>query len=78
LDDLAAKINNFQATLRKENVAEGAWTGYSKMHDRYLYRQPIYPSQAEGLDDGEEQRHKGKKAVSGGEAGTSGKLPLDI
>ena len=38
LDDLAAKINNFQATLKKENVAEGAWTGYSKMHDRYLYR----------------------------------------
>jgi 3'-5' exoribonuclease len=78
LDDLAAKINNFQTTLRKENVAEGAWTGYSKMHDRYLYRQPIYPSQAEGLDDVEEKRHKVKKAVSGGEADTSGKLPLDI
>ena len=39
LDDLAAKINNFQATLKKEHVAEGEWTGFSKMHDRYLYRQ---------------------------------------
>ena len=38
LDDLSAKINNFQSTLKKENVAEGEWSNFSKMHDRYLYR----------------------------------------
>ena len=42
LDDLSAKINNFQVTLKKENVAEGEWTSFSKMHDRYLYRQSSY------------------------------------
>jgi 3'-5' exoribonuclease len=76
LDDLAAKINNFQATLRKENVAAGDWTGYSKMHDRYLYRQAAYP-------DGEEPGGEGRQAVkarkpAAGNAGTTGKLPLDI
>ncbi len=78
LDDLAAKINNFQATIRKENVAEGDWTGFSKMHDRYLYRQttdhgtlephPVQPSTDNGL--------KHKKRMSDG-SGTE-KLPLDI
>jgi 3'-5' exoribonuclease len=78
LDDLAAKINNFQATLKKENVAEGSWTGYSKMHDRYLYRQPVYSSQTDEADDGTQHRHKVKKPVTAGEADTAGKLPLDI
>lgn len=54
LDDLGAKINNFQATLRKGNVAEGAWTAYSKMHDLYLYRQPAYSVPVEGSGDSEE------------------------
>ena len=73
LDDLAAKINNFQATLKKENVTAGEWTGYSKMHDRYLYRQPTY-----GVPDPEsveEKRLKSKKASAGD---ATGKLPLDI
>jgi 3'-5' exoribonuclease len=76
LDDLAAKINNFQTTLRKENVAEGAWTGYSKMHDRYLYRQSAYSVAEVEQEESEEKRLKGRKAASG--ADTSGKLPLDI
>ncbi|HXY62703.1 MAG TPA: hypothetical protein VEJ22_07205, partial [Nitrospirota bacterium] len=75
-DDLAAKINNFQATLKKENVAEGAWTGYSKMHDRYLYRQAAWSAQEEGSDDAEEKRSKGKKGTP--DADASGKLPLNI
>jgi 3'-5' exoribonuclease len=82
LDDLEAKINNFQATIKKENVAEGAWTNYSKMHDRYLYRSrsQVCSSPEEGPEDAEEikRRHMGKTAVSGREADASGKLPLDI
>ena len=61
-----------------EGVAEGAWTSYSKMHDRYLYRQSSYSTPTEGPEDVEEKRHKGKKAVSSGESDASGKLPLDI
>jgi len=75
LDDLAAKINNFQATLKKEGVAEGGWTAYSKMHDRYLYRQAAYDASAEVAEESEEKRSKGKKTAA---ADTSGKLPLDI
>jgi 3'-5' exoribonuclease len=78
LDDLAAKINNFQATLKKEKVAEGAWTGYSKMHDRYLYRQTSSSAPAEEPGDVEEKRHKGRKATQGTDADASAKLPLDI
>ncbi len=78
LDDLAAKISNFQATLKKENVAEGAWTAYSKMHDRYLYRQSSYSGQMERPEDPEAKRLKGKKVASGAVADASGKLPLDI
>ena len=77
LDDLAAKINNFQATLKKEKVAEGAWTGYSKMHDRYLYRQMSSTVPAEEPADVEEKRHKGRKA-QGTDAEVPAKLPLDI
>lgn len=73
LDDLAAKINNFQATLKKERTAEGAWTAYSKMHDRYLYRPPSYnASEAEEI---EESGPKGKKAGAGN---ADGKLPLGL
>jgi 3'-5' exoribonuclease len=76
LDDLAAKINNFQTTLRKENVAAGAWTAYSKMHDRYLYRQSAYSVPEGEQEESEEKRLKGRKAAS--DADASGKLPLDI
>ncbi|HEY6010783.1 MAG TPA: HD domain-containing protein [Nitrospirota bacterium] len=77
LDDLAAKINNFDATLRKENVAAGGWTAYSKMHDRYLYRQAEF-SVPEGEPGGvEEIQKKGRKAGHG-DAEASAKLPLDI
>lgn len=82
LDDLSAKINNFQSTLKKENVAEGEWTNFSKMHDRYLYRKMAYPgpavSSAAGPDEGEEGKLKGKKTVRGADPDASGKLPLDI
>jgi 3'-5' exoribonuclease len=82
LDDLSAKINNFQATLKKENVAEGEWTNFNKMHDRYLYRQMAYSgsgmSQAAESDDGEEGKLRGKKAAHSADPDSSGKLPLDI
>jgi 3'-5' exoribonuclease len=81
LDDLAAKINNFQATLRRENTLPGDWTAYSKMHDRYLYRQADYASaegesRATGAAEPEPQR-KGKKAAVQTDEG-SGNLRLDI
>jgi 3'-5' exoribonuclease len=81
LDDLEAKINNFQATIRKENVAEGSWSSYSKMHDRYLYhaRSVASSTPTEGPEDDEDnKKHRGKKAMAGGDTGESGKLPLDI
>jgi 3'-5' exoribonuclease len=75
LDDLAAKINNFQATLRKENIAAGAWTGFSKMHDRYLYRQGANQEFTQTTAEPEENGHKGKKTAP---ASATGKLPLDM
>jgi len=81
LDDLSAKINNFQATLKKENVAAGEWTGFSKMHDRYLYRQTAYDSPSGEAEEIEEKRSpggKGRKASDSAAADSSGKLPLDI
>jgi len=81
LDDLSAKINNFQATLKKENVAAGEWTGFSKMHDRYLYRQMAYADQAGNLEQNEGKKTSGLKARKGShesEGDPSGKLPLDI
>jgi 3'-5' exoribonuclease len=80
LDDLAAKINNFQSTLKKEGVAEGAWTNYSKMHDRYLYHARSLASSGpmDGPEVNEDKRHPVKKAVLDVKADASGKLPLDI
>jgi len=92
LDDLSAKISNFQATLKKENVAEGEWTSFSKMHDRYLYRQavPCNPDDPEGSGSGnaEETRegsaasrkHREKKrgAKEPEDAEPTSSLPLNI
>ena len=81
LDDLSAKINNFNATIRKEQVAEGEWTGFSKMHDRYLYRQAVDATQQTGPAGAEVDRHadtKSKKASQGTVSERSDKLPLDI
>jgi 3'-5' exoribonuclease len=87
LDDLSAKINNFQATLKRENVGQGEWTTYSKMHDRYLYRQTAYDgSRADDLSEIGEGKLSGKKGsrderrvVKGsGTSDSSGKLPLDM
>lgn len=85
LDDLAAKINNFQATLKKEQVAEGGWTGFSKMHDRYLYRQMAYSgaendrnNDPEEAEEGKPHGAKGKKTSAATDQNASGKLPLDI
>ncbi len=76
LDDLSAKINNFDATLKKENVAEGEWTNFNKMHDRYLYRKKGTPDQAAGPAGGEEGKPKGKRSSASGANDASGKLPL--
>jgi 3'-5' exoribonuclease len=81
LDDLCAKLNNFQSTLKKENVAAGEWTGFSKMHDRYLYRQAAHTASAEGPEEaGEVRTPAAKTRKTGHSAGAdpSGKLPLDI
>jgi len=85
LDDLAAKINNFQATLKKEQVSEGEWSGFSKMHDRYLYRQMSFPKAEkdlgidhEGLEEGKPHDLKDKKTQPTAGSNMSGKLPLDL
>jgi len=85
LDDLAAKINNFQATLKKEQVAEGEWTGFSKMHDRYLYRQVSHPHAGsegdrapERLAEGRPHMPKDKRTSPAAGTSESGKLPLDV
>jgi len=79
LDDLAAKISNFRSTLKKESVEAGDWTHYSKMHDRYLYRQAPYADveSAEMSNPVPETGIKGKKIAAAAAAAT-GKLPLDI
>ncbi len=85
LDDLSAKINNFQATLKKENVGAGEWSAYSKMHDRYLYRQAAYyglelssPENTEDAGDRVRSCTKGNKVVHGTDGNASGRLPLDL
>jgi 3'-5' exoribonuclease len=81
LDDLAAKINNFHATLKKENVAAGEWSGFSKMHDRYLYRQMAYDDASPRSEDAGAagaRGQKNKKSSGEPESGSSGKLPLNI
>lgn len=79
LDDLSAKINNFQVTLKKENVSEGSWTTFSKMHERYLYRQCSYlgPITASGAGTAESGNDKMKKPKTVDQDAT-GKLPLDL
>ncbi len=76
LDDLAAKISNFRTVLKKEGVAEGDWTGYSKMHERYLYRQAGYPDDAASPTKAGEAPKQGKKSPADPEG--TGRLPLDI
>ncbi len=91
LDDLSAKVNNFQATLKKENIGEGEWTGFNKMHERYLYRQiaqALSGSSSTGdlgeTEDGKTVSARGTRDAGRGgarnsdAAGPSGKLPLDI
>ena len=81
LDDLCAKLNNFQSTLRKESVAAGEWTGFSKMHDRYLYRQMNYAAthgEPEEIEEKKSPSAKARKADAGAGPDPSGKLPLDI
>ena len=77
LDDLAAKISNFRSTLKKENVEAGEWTYYSKMHDRYLYRQASYTVE-EGSDSQVAESGSGRKGKKAADdlADTTGKLPL--
>jgi len=80
LDDLAAKINNFNATLLKESVASGEWSGYSKMHDRYLYRPMSYAlgaGETAAVEDKKTPAGRTKKGNPGTAAEATGKLPLD-
>jgi 3'-5' exoribonuclease len=78
LDDLAAKINNFQATLRKENVGAGDWTGYNKMHDRYLYRQALYADAEESRSTDRGPAVTNKTGQPSGNTDGTGNLPLDL
>jgi 3'-5' exoribonuclease len=77
LDDLSAKINNFQATLKKESIGEGEWTNFSKMHDRYLYRQVTTAGPDCTQEAPAEGKGQAKKPVRQA-SDDSGKLPLDI
>jgi 3'-5' exoribonuclease len=76
LDDLAAKISNFRATLKKENVEAGEWSYYSKMHDRYLYRQAEYSGASPAASQQPEAGPKKGKKHDAGSADLTGKLPL--
>ena len=80
LDDLAAKINNFRQTLKKENVGEGEWTGFSKMHDRYLYHQAPYgePEQRLRVPTDAASGAAGTTDCAGGKKGHPETLPLDL
>ncbi len=80
LDDLSAKINNFDATLKKESIGEGEWTNFSKMHDRYLYRKALFPRQpAAPIPDRALPHTEAKSKMKKAEPDqSSGKLPLDI
>ena len=79
LDDLSAKINNFQATLKKENTGEGAWTMFNKMHDRYLYRQASYAAVEDAESENSGKLSGGRQKKASAEPGeVTGKLPLDI
>ena len=79
LDDLSAKINNFQATLKKESIGEGEWTNFSKMHDRYLYRQASYHGRAGLHAQRRPWKAKARRRSRVRQASDdSGKLPLDI
>jgi hypothetical protein len=60
-------------------VAAGDWTGYSRMHERYLYRQASYAEAEQGIRTAaapETEKH-GKTAQAGGGTETES-LPLDI
>lgn len=81
LDDLSAKINSFQSTLKKENVTAGGWSAFSKMHDRYLYRQLNYAAssgEAEESEENKNSRTRVRKDQNDTGPDSSGSLPLDI
>jgi 3'-5' exoribonuclease len=81
LDDLSAKINSFQTTLKKENVIAGGWSAFSKMHDRYLYRQLTCTGSSGDAEEADENRNshtRTRKDQNGTVSDSSGKLPLDI
>lgn len=78
LDDLAAKISNFRSTLKKENVGEGDWTGYSKMHERYLYRQASYPDADQNVSAGKTGEGSRRDRKDAEDPEGTGSLPLDI
>ncbi len=38
LDDLDARMNSFSAAMERDRDAEGDWTAYHKMYNRFLYK----------------------------------------
>jgi len=66
-------------------VAEGEWSGFSKMHDRYLYRPSSFSKaekdqgvDSERLDEGRPHNPKDKRTQPAAGSNVSGKLPLDL
>lgn len=55
LDDLDAKVNAFQETIREARADESDWTPYHRLFDRYLYKgRPDAPAPAEPGPAGED------------------------
>jgi 3'-5' exoribonuclease len=40
MDDLDAKVNAFQETIRGAGEGESDWTPYHRLFDRYIYKGP--------------------------------------
>lgn len=43
MDDLDAKVNAFQETIREARDEGASWTPYHRLFDRYIYKGPVHP-----------------------------------
>jgi len=64
MDDLDAKVNAFQETIREARDDESDWTPYHRLFDRYIYK----GRRAQGGDEG----RPGKSAELPGQTGDEG------
>jgi 3'-5' exoribonuclease len=48
MDDLDAKVNAFQETIREARDEESSWTPYHRLFDRYIYKGPVHPAEGAG------------------------------